>query len=58
MEAIGRGFANIAKHGIDFVAAARVFVGPILEIEDRRRDYDEPRFLALAQIAGQVIHVV
>jgi hypothetical protein len=29
---------NIAKHGVDFVAAARVFDGPILEVEDRRRD--------------------
>ena len=28
---------NIAKHGVDFVAAARVFDGPILEVEDRRR---------------------
>ena len=34
---------NIAKHGVDFVAAARVFDGPILEVEDRRRDYGEMR---------------
>ena len=49
---------NIAKHGVDFVAAARVFDGPILEVEDRRRDYGEMRFLALGEVAGQVIHVV
>jgi len=33
-------FTNIAKHGIDFVAAARVFDGRILGVENRRRDYD------------------
>jgi uncharacterized DUF497 family protein len=31
---------NIGKHGIDFVSAARVFDGPILEVENRRCDYD------------------
>ena len=41
---------NIAKHGVDFVAAARVFDGPILEVEDRRRDYAEMRFLALGEL--------
>jgi hypothetical protein len=29
---------QIAKHGVDFVAAASVFDGPILEVEDRLRD--------------------
>jgi uncharacterized DUF497 family protein len=28
---------NLAKHGVDFIAAARVFDGPILEIEDHRQ---------------------
>jgi uncharacterized DUF497 family protein len=46
---------NIAKQGVDFVAATRVFDGPILEVEDRRRDYGEMRFLALGEVAGQVI---
>ena len=53
-----RRHTNIAKHGVDFVAAARVFDGPILEVEDRRRDYGEMRFLALGEIAGQAITVV
>ena len=44
-----RRHTNIAKHGVDFVAAARVFDGPILEVEDRRRDYGEMRFLALGK---------
>jgi len=45
-----RRHTNIAKHGVDFVAAARVFDGPILEVEDRRRDYAEMRFLALGEL--------
>ena len=45
-------------NGVDFVAAARVFDGPILEVEDRRRNYGEMRFLALGEVAGQVINVV
>src|SRR5205085_10378859 len=49
---------DIAKHGVDFVAAARVFDGPILEVEDRRSDHGEMRFLSLGEVAGQVIHVV
>jgi uncharacterized DUF497 family protein len=50
--------ANSAKHGIDFVAAARIFEGPIVETEDRRRDYGEPRLLVLGETAGQVIQLV
>jgi uncharacterized DUF497 family protein len=30
---------NIAKHGIDFDGAVRIFKGPFLENIDRRRDY-------------------
>jgi uncharacterized DUF497 family protein len=53
-----RRHTNIAKHGVEFVAAASVFDGPILEVEDRRRDYGEMRFQALGNVAAQVIHVV
>jgi uncharacterized protein len=35
--------ANVVKHGIDFVDAARVFEGAVLEAEDLRRDYGERR---------------
>ncbi len=50
--------ANIAKHGIDFVDAARVFGGPVIETEDRRRDYGERRLRALGEFQGRVIYVV
>jgi uncharacterized DUF497 family protein len=32
-----KGHINVAKHGVDFIAAAKVFDGPILEVKDRRR---------------------
>ena len=50
--------ANISKHGIDFVAAAKIFDGPILEIADRRRDYGEARFQVLGEFGGEVIYLV
>ncbi len=40
--------ANILKHGIDFVDAVEVFRGDFVEEEDRRRDYGERRYRAIA----------
>ena len=40
--------ANIAKHGIGFEDALRIFEGPVLESIDERRDYgDVPSHSAL-----------
>jgi uncharacterized protein len=50
--------ANIAKHGIDFVAAVKVFDGPFIETEDRRRDYGDRRCQALGGIDTGVMQVV
>lgn len=49
--------SNIATHGVDFRTAALIFAGPILEAEDERHDYGEPRFRALGQ-AGQDVFMV
>src|SRR5216683_7994677 len=38
--------ANIAKHGIDFEDAIRIFDAPVLERADARRDYGEDRIIA------------
>jgi uncharacterized DUF497 family protein len=35
--------ANIQKHGVDSVLAAKIFDGPTVEATDTRRDYGEPR---------------
>lgn len=48
---------NRAKHGIDFVAAARIFEGPTLEQVDDREDYGEERILCLGVVGDLVLQV-
>jgi uncharacterized DUF497 family protein len=43
----GRRQRNLAKHGVDFVRAARIFDGPVVEWNDSRREYGEQRRLVL-----------
>ena len=50
--------ANIAKHGIDFYDAVRVFEGPLLEYPDNRRDYGEVRMIAYGAIDEREIVLV
>jgi uncharacterized protein len=50
--------ANIAKHGIDFGDAARIFEGPTLERPDNRRDYGESRVIAYGMVEDHQIVVV
>ncbi len=39
--------ANIKAHGLDFVDAHRVFLGPTFTFEDDRFSYGEQRFVTL-----------
>ncbi|MGA8401925.1 MAG: BrnT family toxin [Stellaceae bacterium] len=50
--------SNLAKHGVDFRRAILIFEGETLEVEDRRRNYQELRFRCLGEIAGRVYQVV
>ena len=50
--------SNLAKHGVDFVDAAEIFLGPTVETEDRRRAYGEVRVQALGAVLGSVLYVV
>lgn len=36
--------ANFEERGFDFAFATLIFAGPIVVVEDRRRDYGERRF--------------
>ncbi len=54
----GKNAANIAKHGIDFADACRIFEGPVLERIDDRRDYGETRFAAVGAVEGREPYVV
>ena len=42
--------ANIAKHGISFVGAVRIFDGATLRYEDNRRVYGETRIIAIGML--------
>jgi uncharacterized DUF497 family protein len=49
--------ATLAERGLDFRDAARVFEGPTLEVEDRRRDYGETRIVCFGYLAGRLVVV-
>jgi len=49
---------NVAKHGVPFDYAARIFLDPHrLDSEDSPRDYSEERRLALGKIEGRLFAV-
>ena len=43
---------NIAARGIDFSWAAGIFLGPVIEWVDARRDYGETRWIAIGAVEG------
>jgi uncharacterized protein len=48
---------TLAERGLDFEDAILVFEGVTVEIEDRRRDYGEPRILCFGLLAGRIVVV-
>ena len=48
---------NIAKHGIDFETAKRIFDGLTFVRPDRRKDYGEERYLSIGRVGTAVIVV-
>jgi hypothetical protein len=49
---------NIAWRGIDFIWAAGIFLGPIVEQIDTRRDYGETRWIAIGVVEDIELVVV
>ena len=49
---------NIAKHGIDFADAWRIFANPMVIRPDARRDYRETRWIALGKLEDVVVVLV
>jgi len=49
---------NLRERGFDFEFATRIFDGPLIEEEDRRRDYRERRLVATGEIEGGIFVVV
>lgn len=50
--------ANIAKHGIDFTDAPRVFNLPLRISLDERQDYGEDRWIGLGILDGRFVVVI
>lgn len=49
---------TLSERGFGFDYAVRIFLGPTLEREDRRRDYGEVRMQAIGETGGDVLFVV
>ena len=50
--------ANLLLRGFDFAHAALIFEGPVIEREDRRKDYRERRLIATGMADGECLTVV
>ena len=50
--------ANIRKHGVDFVDAARVLIGNPYTTESHNAGNDEKRLLAIGEQGDQIITVI
>lgn len=46
------------QRGVDFADAAQIFRGRVIEAEDTREDYGEPRFRALGRVDDDCFVVV
>ncbi len=53
-----KNLSNIARHGIAFEEAARIFDGPTLETADDRFDYGEVRTYAIGLVNGIELTVI
>lgn len=49
--------ANVAKHGVGFQTAKRIFEGPVLTRPDLRRDYGEVRHISVGRVGPAVLVV-
>lgn len=49
---------NIAKHGVSFDTASRIFDGIVLTAEDRRFEYGETRLISIGAVEGVVVLAV
>ena len=54
----GKSTRNLRERGFDFEFATQIFDGPTLERADSRRDYGEPRMVALGKAQDIQLTVV
>ena len=54
-----KGASNLAKHGVSFEEACRVFRDPFaIELYDDRKDYGEERYILIGMSYSRVLVVV
>jgi len=53
----GKRAKTLAERGLDFSDATVVFAGVTVEVEDRRKDYGEPRIICYGWLAGRLVVV-
>jgi uncharacterized DUF497 family protein len=49
--------ATLADRGLDFNDAELVFAGTTFEVEDKRRNYGEPRIICFGVLRGRIVVV-
>ncbi len=54
----GKRSENFEKHGVDFIRAAMIFDGPIIEAVDDRKNYEEMRYKALGHVEDEFYTVI
>ncbi len=54
----GKRKANLKSHGLDFIDAHKVFVGPTFTFEDDRFTYREQRFVSLGLLMDIPVAIV
>ena len=50
--------SNLARHGLDFADAAKVFAGPMVLFQDDRWEYGEQRMIGIGLLTDLVILIV
>ena len=50
--------SNRQKHGISFDEAKTIFHGPMLTVEDKRKDYDENRKISIGELENGIAALV
>ena len=51
-------WANLSKHGLDVADAEKVFAGPLVLVEDNRRDHGERRMIGIGLLDVLVVLIV
>jgi uncharacterized DUF497 family protein len=49
---------TLKMRGLDFAHAGAVFAGPHFTLQDKRKDYHEPRYITVGKLDGRLVVLV